>query len=182
MGNLLQVIRNVADIIPNLELLFMGLSWLIGLVMVIKALQLSAKRHAMGPSSGSWNEPAAMGVIGILFVALPALMNSLTLTIFGAPPDMDPASIFAYSPAVVGVMGSEGGPAREIIIAIVVIVRFVGLVAVMRGLYMLNQSSKSHGQATAGPGFTFLIAGVMAFNFPFFVGMMERLLSDTGAV
>ena len=181
MGNLLQVIRNVADIIPNLELLFMAVSWMIGIILVIKALQLSAKRHAMGPSLGSWNEPAVMGLIGILFVALPALMNNLTMTIFGAPPDADPASIFAYAPAVVGVMGSDDGPAREIIVAIVTIVRFIGIVAVMRGLYMLNQSGKSHSQMTFGPGALHLVAGVLAFNFPVFVGIMESLLSSTGS-
>jgi hypothetical protein len=180
MGNLLQVIRNIADIIPNLNMLFYALSWMIGLIMVIKALQLSAKRHAMGPASGGWNEPIVMLVIGILFVALPGLMDTLSVTIFGVTANEDPSSIFAYAPAVVGVMGTDG-PAREIIIAIVTIVRFVGLIAVMRGLYMLNQSSKGQGQSTFGPGFTFVIAGALAFNFPIFVGVMEKLLSSTGA-
>ncbi len=59
---------------------------------------------------------------------------------------------------------------------------FIGIIAVMRGLYLLNQTAQGGGgPKTFGPGLTFCIAGIMAVNFPLFVGMMELLITTPGA-
>jgi hypothetical protein len=65
-----------------------------------------------------------------------------------------------------------------LIIGITLIVQFVGVIAIARGLYLLNMSAQSaQGPKTFGPGLTFVIAGAMATNFPIFVGVMENLIS-----
>ena len=179
MGDLLQIIRNIAAIVPNLQTMFLVFSWVFGVIFVIMSLRLAAKRQAMGPNSGDWSQPLWMFFIGISFVAIPSFIFSFSQSIFGMDPNPDPSSIFAYAPSTLGVM-ADGGPAQEIIEGIVVIVRLIGLIAVMRGLIMLNQTAQGTGQGkTLGPGFTFVIAGIIALNFQVFVGVMDNLL--TGA-
>ena len=64
---------------------------------------------------------------------------------------------------------------------IVLIIQFVGVIAVCRGLYLLNQSAQGgQGPQTFGPGFTFVIAGICATNFPIAVGIFESLITSSG--
>lgn len=186
-GDLLRVIENIQALIQwdaageagTFWVLFTIIAWFIGVIMVLMSIRKASRRQELGTTAGSWSEPLWMFVIGVMFVALPALIRALSLSLFGGTPT-DGQSIFQYADSTLGAVDS--GEARTIIIGIVYIVQFVGLVAVMRGLYMLNlsaQGASSGGPRTFGPGFTFLIAGAAALNFPIFVGMMESLIVGT---
>lgn len=181
MIDLLQIINNVVAMLPSLQTLFMILSWLMGAIFIMMAVKAASKRSEMGRNSGSWSAPMWQFIIGVCFIALPGLLAGLTLTFFNqAIPDA--SSIFAYAPATVGMMEDEG-VARTMIEGITSIVMFVGIIAVMRGLHLLNQTAQGGGGGpkTFGPGITFVIAGIMAVNFPLFVGMMELLITTPAA-
>lgn len=180
MGNLLDIITNLVGYLPALDRMLQMLSWVIGILMVMGAIRGASKRSDLGPSSGSWSAPAWMLVIGACFIALPGLMATLTQTFFRqASPSA--SQIFEYAPTTVGMM-EDGGAAQTMIQGITAVVMFIGVIAVMRGLYLLNQSAGgAQGPKTFGPGATFLISGVMAFNFPLFVGAMELLLNGASS-
>lgn len=188
MGNLLQIIENIAGYADPITIMLLILSFVIGVTMVIIALKGFAKRSEMGTSAGTWSAPVWTFVIGIAFIALPGLIASLTVSFFGAgtsPGDsslvVSPQSIFEHAPATVGLF-EAGSPARDVITGIVRVVQLVGLIAIMRGLHLLNQSAQGgHGPKTFGPGLTFVIAGALAMNFPLFVGVMEMLISAPAA-
>ncbi|MCE6959648.1 hypothetical protein LAZ40_11525 [Cereibacter sphaeroides] len=179
MVDLLQIIQNVVGLLPDFSVFLYILSWVMGCLFVATGIRNAAKRHQMGQSAGSWAAPFWTFVIGVMFVALPGLVASMTQTFF-AQEQPDASSIFAYAPATIGLLES-GSPGRTMIEGIVLIVQFVGLIAVMRGLFLLNQSAQgAGGPKTFGPGATFVIAGIMAVNFPLFVGAVELLITSGG--
>jgi len=178
MVDLLQIIENLVGILPSFQVLFYVISFVIGVIFVMTAIRDAARRSQMGQSAGSWYQPFWTFVIGVSFVALPGLVSSLTYTFF-AQEQPDPSNIFAYAPATIGLFNADG-PGRTMITGIVAIIQFIGIIAVMRGLYLLNQSAQGGGGGpkTFGPGFTFVIAGIMAVNYPLFVGAIELLITS----
>ena len=180
MVDLLQIIRNLVDYLPQLYGFVSVLCFALAVVFGIAGLRGLARRSEMGQNSGSWWSPVATIFIGATFAAIPALWQTLTVTFFGGGTDVPAASdIFAYAPATLG-MFSTGSPGRELITGIVSVVQFVGLIGMIRGLLLLNRAAQGGqgGAPTFGPGLTFVIAGVMAINFPLFVGTVELLLSS----
>lgn len=190
MIDLLQIIQNIVKAIApegtGLTGLLYALSWVIGVVFVIMAVRLAAKSSEQG--RGVFGQPGANTsavawsfVIGIAFIALPGILQSLTQTFF-AQETPAASEIFAYTPATIGMLES-GSPARAIIVGMTTIVQFVGVIAVMRGLLLLRATALGGGQGPShfGAGMTFVISGVMAVNFPLFAGMIELLLTSTGA-
>lgn len=181
MADLLQIITRITGFLPGFTTFFMVICFLLGVVFGIKGLLAAAKRQEMGPGQGSWAGPLMMFLTGVFFIAFPGLVNSLSETIFALQTPPEAESIFAYAPATIGIM--DGAEARTIIIGITAIVQFVGLIAIARGLYLLNLSAQSsQGPKTFGPGLTFVIAGALAANFPIFIGVMESLISTSGTV
>lgn len=181
MADLLQIIQNVVGFLDEFQRLFGVICFVLGVIFAIRGLMGAAKRQEMGPGQGSWGGPLMMFTTGVLFVAMPGLVNSLSQTFFALNSPSSPDSIFSYAPATIGIM--DGAEARTIIIGITAIVQFIGLIAIARGLYLLNLSAQSaQGPRTFGPGLTFVIAGAMAVNFPTFVGVMEALITAAPAV
>ncbi len=176
MADLLEIIRRVIGFLDEFERLFGVICFVLGVMFAIRGLMAAAKRQEMGAGQGSWGGPIMMFTTGVLFVAMPGLVNSLSQTLFALQEPATADSIFAYAPATIGIM--DGAEARTIIIGITSIVQFIGLIAIARGLYMMNMSAQSaQGPKTFGPGLTFVIAGAIATNFPIFVGVMENLIS-----
>lgn len=175
MTDLMQTIVRLQGYLPSLENLAMVISWIIGLLLVVRAILNAGRRSDLGKQAGGWGGPIGGFLAGCAFIALPSLITVMSITIFEEAPS-NASSIFAYAPATIGLF-DDGGPARQILTAISAVAMFVGLLAVMRGIYMLNLASQGgNGQATYGSGMTFLIAGILAVNFPKFVGLFEQLV------
>lgn len=176
MTDLLQIIENVVGFLDEFELLFGVICFVLGVLFAVRGLMGAAKRQELGAGQGGWGGPLMMFTTGVLFVAMPGLVNSLSQTFFALNEPVTADSIFAYAPATIGIM--DGAEARTIITGITAIVQFIGLIAIARGLYLMNLSAQSaQGPRTFGPGLTFVIAGALATNFPVFVGVMESLIT-----
>ncbi len=177
MVDLLQIIDNIRAILPSLDWLLQIFAYVTGLVFVWMAITGAAHRSRMGQASGSWSRPITTFAIGASLIALPSLVGVLSYTLFSATPT-DPSAIFSYAPETVG-MFDETAPARTMVTGIVAIVMFMGVAGIIRGLLLLKAAadgSAGRGASPIGPGVTFLVAGIIAVNFPRFVGLMEGLL------
>ena len=178
MTDLLQIIRNIVAVMGDLEGLLSGICFLMGFIMTIKALRMAQRRQEMGPGQGTWGSPLSTFIIAALFLGLPTFLDILNVSLFGVE-SQSASSIFSYAESTVGAI--EGEAARDMISGIVLIIQFVGVIAVCRGLYLLNQSAQGgQGPQTFGPGFTFVIAGICATNFPIAVGIFESLITSSG--
>lgn len=174
MTDLLQIIRNIVAILGPLQGLVGGVCFLIGFALTITALKQAQRRQEMGPGQGNWNTPISTFITAAMFLSLPTLLNVLNVSLFGVQAQ-SASSVFSYADSTIGAINEAS--AREMISGLVMIIQFMGIIAVCRGLYLLNQSSQGgHGPKTFGPGFTFVICGVAATNFPLFVGLMESLI------
>jgi hypothetical protein len=174
MTDLLQIIANIVAILDPLQGLVSGICFLIGFLMTMSALKQAQRRQEMGPGQGGWNAPIATFITAAMFLSLPTLLNVLNVSIFGAT-SQSASSVFSYADSTIGAITEDA--AVEMITGLVLIIQFMGVIAVARGIFLLNQSAQGgQGPKTFGPGFTFIIAGVAATNFPLFVGLMESLI------
>lgn len=176
MIDLLQIIDNVVRLLAPFSTFIYALCFAIGVIMVLSGLKAATRRAEVGIQAGSYGKPLSRVITGIMFISLPALLLTLSETFFGTGIQSSDA-IFAYAPSTLGLFDS-GSPGRAMISGIIMIVQFIGLIAVIRGIYLLNVSAQGDGgPKTFGPGVTFLISGAMAVNFPLFFGMVERLIT-----
>lgn len=176
MADLLSIIQNVVTMLPAFRGLLAGVFWITGILFIISALRTAARRSEMGPNHSTWVPAIVKFIVGSAFLAFPATVGAFLFSVFGSETAAAPDAIFAYAPSMTAPMSSGNG--KEILVAITMVVQFVGLIGFGRGLYLLNASASGNGQAkTFGPGLTFLIASTMAVNFPLFVGAIELLVT-----
>lgn len=180
MVDLLQIVQNVVLLIMPFSVLLYAISFFLGVLFVMTGLGKMARQAEMG----STRSPASMGgywgplyqmITGVFFIAMPALIVTLNATIFGVG-IQSADRVFEYAPATVGLF-EPGSPGRQMLVGIIMIIQFLGFVAIMRGIYLLNRAAQGDSGPTFGPGVTFIISGVLAMNFPVFVGAVEGLVS-----
>jgi len=175
--DLLQIIERIHAALPSLLMLVKAVGILIGVTLVIMSIRLAMKIKDMGRHAGEWNQPAVTFLIGITLRSMAMLIDALSRTVFGSAP---PAAgdIMSYAPVTIGAFASNDATVTAMITGITAIIMSVGVVAVMRGLLMLNGAAKgAQGRSTFGSGLTHVIAGTVAINFPTFVGLAEKLIT-----
>ena len=151
------------------ESLLRGIFYLVGLLLVIQSFRNAAKRSELGPQYSSWLSSLVGFVIGIIFIALPSAISLLSETFFGIRQELNPRSIFEYDRQVISPLNV--GTTQELIELVVLVIQFMGFIAIVRSLLLFNQIS-SQGSRVVGPGITFLVAGTLAVNFPLFWGIL----------
>lgn len=151
------------------ESLIRGIFYLVGLVLVIQSFRNAARRSELGPQFSTWLNPLIGFVIGIIFIALPSTISLLSETFFGIRQDLNPRSIFEYDAHIISPLNT--GKTRDLIEFVVMVIQFMGFIAIVRSLLLFNQIG-NQGSRVVGPGITFLVAGTLAVNFPLFWGLL----------
>jgi len=150
-----------------------GVFYIIGVVFVARGV-MAMKRMSDGDRQTTWKNPISMFWFGALMIALPAVANSMSATIFGADANNDPSSIFNLSSTTGSIFADA--TSRQILVGILTLIKLFGMVAIGRGIFMGNQAVNSPGQRyTIGGAITFVIAGVCCVNMGVVVGMLDNL-------
>lgn len=173
MNSLIQAIVNVAGLLPALTALLVFVAFLSGIVMFVKAMVALARPTNSGNQVDSAFVTTHV-VVGVCLVSLGALIYNMTGTVFGSGQVNRASDIFSYAPTTVGAV--TDATTRTVITSIVGIIQFVGLIAIIRALFMFAAYSKQ-AIRTIGPAITFLISGVLAMNFPRVVGAFSALFA-----
>ncbi len=176
MGDSLSVITQLASHVPRFEGLLRAIVFLIGATLVIQSLRLAVRRAEFGPQAASWSKTVAGFFAGAALLAFPHTVSALVGTLFGANDLHSASSIFSYG----GGMLQPLAGSQKAVEAIVLIIQLIGFIAIARGLLFLNSAASAGGPRTFGPGFTFVIAGALAVNFPAFFGIMTELFVPSG--
>ena len=171
----IEAIGAIAGYLGAFEWLLRAICYVVGIVLVLQSLRLAAKRSEFGAQSASAGRIAVSFVIGTGMLAFPATVSLLLATVFGSTEIADPDSVFALDGGMLDPL--SGGSSREAVRALILIIQFIGFIAIARGLLFLNLATRPDGPRTLGPGFTFLIAGALAVNFPAFFGLVADLFS-----
>lgn len=181
MVDLLQIIENLKVIIGDgtntgLTRLAFVLCWIFGVSFALMAIKQAVQSTERGPQGGGMKGPLVTFLVAVCFTAMPSFLSSMSYTIFGQM-ETDPSQIFSYTPATVGGLVAEGTRGRTLLVGIATVVKFIGLIAIMRGLFFLRSAALPNAQIQMGPGVTFVIAGICAWNFPLFLSVLENLVT-----
>ena len=174
--NLLQIIENFVRIIGPLTGFVNLVCYVMGAFMFLYSIIQAMKRAEMGPGTpGGWGAPISTFFTASIFMVMPQFVSIMNTSLF-AVESVSASRIFELAPNTVANLQGTGSDAM--IEGIVAIIQFLGLIAMVRGVYLINQSAQGgQGPPTFGPGATFLIAGTMARMFPLFLAIMENLIA-----
>ena len=176
MRDLEAALRSVAGHVGAFEYLLYGILMCMGLGMIVLAVKRAQARANDDPRVRSYVGPAMTGLFGCVLFAFPSTVAMLNLTLWGRPDVLPPDAIFAYAPSLFGPVDTK---AKELIKAIVIVVQFLGMIALVRSIMLFNEHAQGPGESRLGMGLTFLLAGTVATNFPLFAGVLEDLVAPS---
>jgi len=178
LADLLAILDNLVAVVPSFSAFLSALCWVVGAVFIISAVLQASRRYDYGISQGSWRAPITEFAVGLCFIAFPSMVAAMVGTFFGSTEIASAESIFQHAPKMTGIFTDSSS--QRIVTNLVIVVKVVGFIGFMRGLYLLNLASAGSGGArTYGQGMTFIIASTMAINFPLFVMVMESLVTTS---
>ena len=176
MDEFVAFLSRVEALIPPFGNLVVAFCFIAGIVLTIRGILLAGRAGeglgALG-RGGGW---MVLGhfVVGALLIALPSTIESSVATLFGSNEIKEPSMIFAYAPQMLEPVSTEA--ARKIIVSLLYVIQFIGLVGLVRGLFLLNQAPSHPGQGLVGRGTTHLVGGAFAMNIVVFVSMVEKVV------
>ena len=174
MPDLLAIFLNIANHLVQFERLLRGVFYVVGALLIIQSLRLAVVRSEQGAMHSSWIRPLTSFACGAALLAFPSTTSVFLDTMFGLGRVADPQSIFSYGSQFTSPLDTE--PARNLVIAMVRIIQFVGFIAIARGILHFNAAAQNGGR-TVGSGITFVVAGVLAVNFPRFWQLLVELFT-----
>ena len=150
-----QMLENIQTQIPALSALLTGFCYVGGFSLLLSALFQLRKYGEMRTMMGSSAElkgPIIQIIIGSCVVQLPVFTEIMTQTAFGTQNPL------AYE-------ASENSSWEQVTDTIILIVQFVGAVAMARGLFLLNKLGSGQAQqGTFAKGVIHILGGTLCFN------------------
>lgn len=167
-----QMIINLSGFVDDYERMVVGFCYIMGFSFMFKALyhlKVYGEARTMMSTQTSLKTPITYIVVGLVFTYLPTAVYSLLETTYGN------TNILAYS--------EWQGAARfgsDLVYAVFRIVQFIGLVAFVRGFFLLAQGAgQGAQQGTFGKAVTHIFGGVLGMNIIATTNMLSNSLGIT---
>ena len=170
-----EVLARLERFLGDFYILIVVTAWATGMVAIIVGVRAAARRSEQGPGSDGWAGAVASILVGVCLMALPTLLDVLSQSVVGSTWSSVGVEIFATAPELLSVFEAE--VSRTAIIGILRFVQLLGVVAVFRGLLLLNRSVQPGQQPTVGAGLTYVCGGVLALNIGPVLGMLNELVA-----
>lgn len=149
------VIVKAAENLPSLTQLVGGIAFLTAIVLFYIALSKAKQAHESGQQKASYREAVLVLLSAVMLFNLPGSIDTFTSSLLGTPS----VSVLAYAANP----SSDGTLAQQTLRAILAFVQFVGLLAFIRGWFVMHGIGKS-SDASLGKALTHIIGGVLAMN------------------
>ena len=179
MDELTAFFTRVTDILPQAQAFVAALCFVLGIILVIIGSRMmlvtaEERSHAHHRRHGYYQALTYI-VFGLLIISLDLTLSAWIASLYGASNTTASAAteIMAYAPEMLSPV--SGAPGEAILIALVRVAQFIGLLAVVRGLFLCVKSADMPAQGLMGKGFIHMIAGIMAVDLPRTVGLFENL-------
>lgn len=170
---LLVVIARLQQYVSSFESLVYGISMLCGIIFLMIGLRRASIRAETGPGQGSWAACISWMLAGIVLIAMPEFLSALSQTVFATPVQKNVTDITALAPELVSLFQREMG--LQVIEGILRVVQLIGLIAVVRGVFILNSAIQPGSAAGIGAGITHLLGGIAAYNIVLFAEVLNAL-------
>ena len=179
MDELTAFVTRVTDILPPAQAFVAALCFVLGIILVVIGSRMmlvtaEERSHAHHRRHGYYQALTYI-VFGLLIISLDLTLSAWIASLYGASNTTASAAseIMAYAPEMLSPV--SGAPGEAILIALVRVAQFIGLLAVVRGLFLCVKSADMPAQGLMGKGFIHMIAGIMAVDLPRTVGLFENL-------
>lgn len=161
------VIKNISEgLMPSLTQGLLIAVFLVGLIALAGFINELRTVGSGQPLQKGW---AWRGVVAVLLMQTPILFNIFTKTLTGMDSSVIGNTGLNKSSNLLKYEGHEGSAAvvqqyAEMFMHGLSILAFFGLVAFVRGIFMLKTASDGTGQGTYGRAITFIISGILIAN------------------
>lgn len=161
-----RMVDNLNALVTNIELLITAFAFVAGIFMIAKGLMMyrAFGQHITQMSQrGEMAGPAVYILVGAMLVYIPSTINMGLTTIFSGNVTLGTTKganqLITYSST------SAFTQWQELSVVIVNYLKLLGLIAFIRGWFILSKMSAPGQQpGTAGKGVTHLIGGVLLMN------------------
>lgn len=175
LHGMLKVIARLQQYVSQFEFLVMALAVISGIVFLMVGLRRASFRAELGPGQGNWAACISWILAGIVLISLPGFMATLSQTVFATPVQESVTNVTALAPDLVSLFTREMG--LQTIEGILQVVQLVGLIAVVRGVFILNSAIQPGSAAGIGAGLTHLVGGIAAWNIVLFMEVLNALFA-----
>lgn len=159
--NLMQMFESLRSTLPSLWMMIIVTCMVTGVYLMYKGLAdlvIVAKMSGsmMGGQQTS-GPPILMIMLSTVFFYLPIFISSMSVTVFGQGSE----SLLSYQP----ISSGNGLPLGMSVC--VDVIRFISMVAFVRGVFLLTRHAHRNGQTQPGnfqKAFTHIIGGVLGVN------------------
>lgn len=152
--NAQSILENIATNVPNLMRMVTAIAYVLGMTFVVRAvvqMKHLGEARTMMSREHSLKGPLITLTVGSLLLFLPTSVQVGLSTFWITPCE------YCYL--------SDQGQWHDIINTCYIIIQFIGVIAFIRGLLMMNQlSSESHQSGVFGKGLTHVIGGLFCIN------------------
>lgn len=179
MDDLLALAQRIGDASTSYGGLLMTICYVLGTTLVIQSFMKAKKISERGGQPG--NEVSGVFsrlLAGVVIFGLPALVGSISMTVFGDGASSDPNSIFSLSPTAGGIFTDDS--AKKALVAVLTFVQVMGVTGIVRGVMKLNKAVEEPGRENVGMGVTHILGGIAAWNIADFIGIVDKFLLGSG--
>jgi hypothetical protein len=153
-GNTLIV--KAAENLPSATSFVGAISFITALVLFYLALTKLRDAHSTGQQRATYRESLLVLLSAIMLINLPEAIATFTASMYGT---------VSQSPLAYATAQSNPGEnmGQKTLVAILAFVQFVGLLAFVRGWFVMHNIGKS-SDASLGKALTHIIGGILAIN------------------
>lgn len=166
---MIRVMGNAFDPVTNLFTFF---CFVAGAVLMLIAIHRFTKTAQEGPRGPSGIGTVATFVLaGVLFSIAP-MIGVFTETLFGTRDSMTSVTFLALDES----MGAGTEHAERVAVAILAFLIIVGILSIIRGLFVLRGVAEGNQQMTMMSGISHVVAGAILVNFGQFANIIQTTL------
>lgn len=178
--NASEMIISISKNVPDLISLATAIAYVTGMYIIVTSIAGMRNSPAINqPGQGQvsmWSHVKHI-FVGAALIYFPSAVHTATETLFG---DYSVTSAYAY-------VVESGNPFSEVISAVFLIVKLVGVIAIIKGIYELGYDRGSTSKdgshiSSFGKGITHVIAGAMCVNLHETLTMIFNTLGITGII
>lgn len=159
-------LKNLTSAYNSLVLLVVAISYVTGISLVVRGLmmyRIFANQTFGSAQRGEMAGPLVFIIVGTILIYFPSTLNTSVSTLFGS---MDADIISAGASEMIGYQSlSKVEHWQEIADVVIKYVKFIGLIAFVRGWIILSKMGHSGSQpGSVGKGTIHIIGGILLIN------------------
>lgn len=166
----------ITDIANPMVVLLTSFVYISGVLLLIVGISRMIRTAQDGPRG-----PAGLGTIATLFVAgallsSGGLITAFTSTLFG---DATINTFASINPAIIA-NAADRASIGSVIESVMIFIMIVGMIAFIRGLFVLRAFAEGNQNATIMQSLTFLFGGALAVNLGDLINVLQATVGIAG--